>query len=50
MAKKCYAIGGRINFNEDTVSLCHGIDIGDKIIWKMGDDGEFTPQYYRERN
>ena len=49
MAKKCYAIGGRINFNEDTVSLCHGIDIGDKIIWKMGDDGEFTPQYYREK-
>lgn len=47
MAKKCYAIGGRINFNEDTVSLCHGIDIGDKIIWNIGYDGEFTPQYYR---
>lgn len=47
MARHCYAIGGRINFNYDTVSLCHGIDIGDQIIWKYGCDGEFTPEYYK---
>lgn len=47
MAKQCYAVGGRINFNYDTVSLCHGIDIGDRIIWRYGCDGEFTPQYYK---
>lgn len=47
MARQCYAIGGRINFNYDTVSLCHGIDIGDRIIWRYGRDGEFTPEYYK---
>lgn len=47
MIRQCYAIGGRINFNYDTVSLCHGIDIGDRVIWKYGCDGEFTPEYYQ---
>ncbi|HCT90060.1 MAG TPA: hypothetical protein DF613_01560 [Lachnospiraceae bacterium] len=47
MARQCYAIGGRINFNYDTVSLCHGIDIGDRVIWRYGCDGEFTPEYYK---
>lgn len=47
MARQCYAIGGRINFNYDTVSLCHGIDIGDRVIWRYGCDGEFSPEYYK---
>lgn len=48
MARQCYAVGGRINFNYDTVSLCHGIDIGDRVIWRLGCDGAFTPQYYQD--
>lgn len=47
MERQCYAVGGRINFNYDTISLCHGIDIGDRIIWRYGCDGEFTPEYYK---
>lgn len=47
MPRQCYAIGGRINFNYDTVSLCHGIDIGDCVIWEYGKDGAFTPEYYK---
>lgn len=46
MSKQCYAIGGRINFNYDTISLCHGIDIGDRIIWRYDSGDVFTPEYY----
>ncbi|SCW31800.1 Radical SAM superfamily protein [Lachnospiraceae bacterium C10] len=49
LEKHCYAIGGRINFNYDTVSLCHGIDIGDRIIWNIKENIEFTPLLYRQR-
>lgn len=49
MEKRCYAIGGRVNFNEDTVSLCHGMDIGDKIIWRYDSGEPFTPQYYLDK-
>lgn len=48
MARRCYAIGGRVNFNEDTVSLCHGIDIGDKIIWDISCGFDFTPFIYMQ--
>lgn len=49
MAKHCYAIGGRINFNEYDIRLCHGIDIEDKIIWKYDCGEDFTPEFYLKK-
>ena len=45
--KNCYAIGGRINLNETAISLCHGIDVGDCVIWEYGSDVSFDSDYYR---
>ena len=47
IVKNCYAIGGRINLNEATISLCHGIDVGDCIIWESGSGIPFDSDYYR---
>lgn len=44
--KNCYAIGGRINLNEETISLCHGIDVGDYVIWECDNDSVFNSDYY----
>ena len=49
MSKHCYAIGGRINFNQDNISLCHGIDIGDQVIWRVSEGVPFTYSLYNER-
>lgn len=46
---KCYAIGGRVNFNYDTVSFCHGMDIGDKIIWRWDSGETFGVEYYLQK-
>lgn len=46
---QCYAIGGRINFNYDTVSFCHGMDIGDKIIWEYSSGEIFNVDYYLKK-
>jgi Tfp pilus assembly protein PilF/organic radical activating enzyme len=41
----CPAIGGRINFNPASISLCHGFNVGDQII-KNGIDDQITPELY----
>jgi GT2 family glycosyltransferase/Flp pilus assembly protein TadD len=41
----CPAIGGRINFNPSSISLCHGFNIGDQII-KHGIDDKITSDLY----
>ncbi len=44
--KNCYAIGGRVNLNEATISLCHGIDVGDYVIWEYDSKTAFNAAYY----
>ncbi len=44
----CYSMGGRINFNADNISLCHGIEVGD-ICLKSKIDDEISPKWYIEK-